>query len=115
MLLDVMMPGMSGHEVQRIMRQHPLLRDVAVIFVTADTSPDSELQGAEAGGRGLHQQVDRGNRSCWRRSECAGAPPAARSWSCRCPVPSRACFTHGEQVNFNADWAVPLGYARAAK
>ncbi len=48
-LLDVMMPGMSGHEVMVALRDDPVTRDVPVIFVTADTSDDSEVHGLELG------------------------------------------------------------------
>ena len=115
MLLDVMMPGMSGHEVQRIMRQHPLLRDVAVIFVTADTSPDSELQGLRQGAEDyinkpivvpillarVKNVLERHRRRKELELSLSGAEQGLWEW-----------YTHGEQVNFNADWAVPLGYAR---
>src|ERR1700712_1630485 len=43
-LLDVMMPHMSGHEVMQRLRQRVQTRDIPVIFVTADTSEGSEVQ-----------------------------------------------------------------------
>ena len=47
-LLDVMMPGMDGHEVLQKLRTHPETRDIPVIFVTAlDSTHDEEL--------GLHE------------------------------------------------------------
>ncbi len=48
-LLDVMMPGMSGHEVMRHLREDPHTCDLPVIFVTADTSEGSENHGLELG------------------------------------------------------------------
>ncbi|HEY3431338.1 MAG TPA: diguanylate cyclase [Rhodocyclaceae bacterium] len=48
-LLDVMMPDMSGFEVHRILRENPLTRDLPVIFVTADASESSELIGLNQG------------------------------------------------------------------
>ena len=48
-LLDVMMPGMSGHEVMLALRDDDYTRDVPVIFVTADTSEESEVHGLELG------------------------------------------------------------------
>jgi len=48
-LLDVMMPHMSGHEVMQRLRQRAQTRDIPVIFVTADTSEGSEVQGLELG------------------------------------------------------------------
>jgi diguanylate cyclase (GGDEF)-like protein/PAS domain S-box-containing protein len=48
-LLDVMMPGMSGHEVMVALRADPSTRDIPVIFVTADTSEGSEVQGLQLG------------------------------------------------------------------
>jgi len=48
-LLDVMMPGMSGLDVLRAMREKPETRDIPVIFVSADTSEQSQLEGLELG------------------------------------------------------------------
>jgi len=48
-LLDVMMPDMSGFEVHRILRENPLTHDLPVIFVTADASESSELIGLNQG------------------------------------------------------------------
>lgn len=48
-LLDIMMPGMDGHEVLCALRAAPATRDVPVIFLTADTSEETEVQGLEEG------------------------------------------------------------------
>jgi signal transduction histidine kinase len=48
-LLDVMMPGMNGFEVCRLMRKDPALAEVPVIMVTALDDRDSRLAGLEAG------------------------------------------------------------------
>jgi diguanylate cyclase (GGDEF)-like protein/PAS domain S-box-containing protein len=48
-LLDVMMPGMSGIEVLRRLRENPETRDIPVIFVSADTSEQSQLEGLDLG------------------------------------------------------------------
>ncbi|MCX8087160.1 MAG: EAL domain-containing protein [Rhodocyclaceae bacterium] len=48
-LLDVMMPDMSGLDVLRALRSAPETRDVPVIFVTADVSEQSQLDGLELG------------------------------------------------------------------
>lgn len=48
-LLDVMMPGMSGHDVLREMRSDPATADIPVILVTADTSEGGELRGLGLG------------------------------------------------------------------
>lgn len=48
-LLDVMMPGMSGYEVLRQLRAEKDTRDIPVIFVTAMDSTESEEQGLELG------------------------------------------------------------------
>jgi putative two-component system response regulator len=43
-LLDVMMPGMDGHDVLRELRADPATQDIPVIFVTAlDDAADEEL------------------------------------------------------------------------
>ncbi|MGE4191973.1 MAG: response regulator [Pseudodesulfovibrio sp.] len=48
-LLDVMMPGMSGHEVCRRLKDDPETRDIPVIFVTSLSDPDDEARGLRVG------------------------------------------------------------------
>jgi diguanylate cyclase (GGDEF)-like protein len=48
-LLDVEMQGMDGFAVNRAIRQDPDLRSCAVIFVTAQTSPEAEISCLDAG------------------------------------------------------------------
>lgn len=48
-LLDVMMPGMSGFEVLRVMKTLPGIAEIPVIFVTALDRGESESEGLELG------------------------------------------------------------------
>jgi putative two-component system response regulator len=48
-LLDVMMPGMSGYEVCAALKADPALAAIPVIFVTALNDTADELEGFEAG------------------------------------------------------------------
>ncbi len=48
-LLDVVMPGMSGYEVLAALREAPETRDIPVIFVTASGSDMEEEQGLKLG------------------------------------------------------------------
>ena len=48
-LLDVVMPGMDGHEVCRRMKADEALRDTPVIFVTAHNDEAAETLGLEVG------------------------------------------------------------------
>jgi len=48
-LLDVMMPGMSGYEVCAALKADPRTASIPVIFVTALTDTDDEVEGFEAG------------------------------------------------------------------
>ncbi|AZQ11906.1 Cyclic di-GMP phosphodiesterase response regulator RpfG [Shewanella khirikhana] len=48
-LLDVMMPGMSGYEVCRRLKQEPMTSHIPVIFVTAMAEVADETQGFELG------------------------------------------------------------------
>ena len=48
-LLDVMMPGMSGYEVCASLKAEPSTAAIPVIFVTALTDTADELEGFEAG------------------------------------------------------------------
>jgi len=48
-LLDVVMPGIDGHEVCRQLKADPLTRDIPVIFVTSQDDACQETLGLELG------------------------------------------------------------------
>ena len=48
-LLDIMMPGMSGYEVCRILKSRAASTDIPVIFVSALTEANDERSGFEVG------------------------------------------------------------------
>jgi class 3 adenylate cyclase len=48
-LLDVMMPDMSGYEVCRLLKADPATHDIPVIFVTSMSEIESEEQGLSLG------------------------------------------------------------------
>ena len=48
-LLDIMMPEISGYEVCQEIRQIPAYNDTPVIFLTAKTDNDSVVKGFETG------------------------------------------------------------------
>jgi serine phosphatase RsbU (regulator of sigma subunit) len=48
-LLDVMMPEMDGYEVCSRLKADPATREIPVIFLTGQTSPDDETRGFEVG------------------------------------------------------------------
>src|SRR5262249_14101934 len=50
LVLDVMMPGMSGYEVCRSIRSSEATRFLPVVLVTALTDVSERVQGIEAGG-----------------------------------------------------------------
>lgn len=49
-LMDVRMPGIDGCETCRRLKALPALRDVPVVFMTAENDPDENLPCFEAGG-----------------------------------------------------------------
>lgn len=49
-LLDVMMPGLGGFEVCRILKSDPQTDSIPVIFLTAKAEPDDIVAGFKAGG-----------------------------------------------------------------
>jgi diguanylate cyclase (GGDEF)-like protein len=48
-LLDVVMPGMSGYEVCSVLREDPLTRHIPVIFITSRNEVEDEQQGLDLG------------------------------------------------------------------
>lgn len=48
-ILDVMMPDLNGHQICRMMRSDPLLKDVPIIFLTAKGEADDRIKGLETG------------------------------------------------------------------
>jgi DNA-binding response OmpR family regulator len=48
-LLDVMMPGMDGWEVARVIKNHPQFGDVRVVMLTARSDFSDKYEGLRAG------------------------------------------------------------------
>lgn len=48
-LLDLVMPGIDGHEVCRQLKASPLTRSIPVIFISAQRDEEDEAQGFELG------------------------------------------------------------------
>ena len=48
-LLDIMMPGLSGYDVCKILKDDHTTRDIPIIFLTAMTATDDEKKGLELG------------------------------------------------------------------
>ncbi|EYC52698.1 histidine kinase [Hylemonella gracilis str. Niagara R] len=49
-LLDVMLPGMDGYEICQLLKQDETLRDVPVIFMSAQDDVQAQTEGFKAGG-----------------------------------------------------------------
>ncbi|UUY07947.1 two-component system response regulator [Pseudomonas sp. J452] len=48
-LLDIMMPGLSGYEVAEQLKQDPRTRHIPIIFLTAMSATEDEIHGLELG------------------------------------------------------------------
>ncbi len=48
-LLDIMMPGLSGHDVCRLLKDDPETRHIPIIFLTALSHADEEKMGLQMG------------------------------------------------------------------
>ncbi|MAL16320.1 MAG: hypothetical protein CL670_10920 [Balneola sp.] len=49
-LLDIMMPGMSGFEVIKKLKENELLEDIPIIFLSSLTETDDKVEGFRSGG-----------------------------------------------------------------
>lgn len=48
-VLDIMVPYIDGKEICRIIRKHPVLKEIPVIFLTARDEEKDEIEGLELG------------------------------------------------------------------
>jgi len=48
-LLDIMMPGLNGYDITRMLKDDPKIRDIPIILVTAFGGTDNRIRGLEAG------------------------------------------------------------------
>ncbi|WP_430815169.1 PP2C family protein-serine/threonine phosphatase [Carboxylicivirga sp. RSCT41] len=48
-LLDIVMPGMDGYQVCKILKSNDLSKDIPIIFITGQNDSESVLKGFEAG------------------------------------------------------------------
>ena len=48
-VLDIMVPHVDGREICRVIRKHPVLKDIPVIFLTAKDKEIDEIEGLELG------------------------------------------------------------------
>ena len=48
-LLDIMMPGLNGYDVTRILKDDPKSQDIPIILVTAFGGTDNKIKGIETG------------------------------------------------------------------
>jgi DNA-binding response OmpR family regulator len=48
-VLDIMVPHVDGKEICKVIRSHPVLKDIPVIFLTAKDREKDEIEGLELG------------------------------------------------------------------
>jgi len=48
-VLDIMVPFIDGKEICRVIRKHPVLKEIPVIFLTAKDKEKDEIEGLELG------------------------------------------------------------------
>ena len=48
-LLDIIMPEMNGMEMLKVLKETPAYKNIPVIFLTADASPEAEVEGFNLG------------------------------------------------------------------
>ena len=127
-LLDWMLPVMSGIEVCRQIRRRPATRDLPVIMVTARTEDQDAVRGLNTGrGRLHHQAVQHGvaaradARAAAALQRRAGEGPAHISTTSRWTSPRTACSaTAGRSISarpssacWSSSCSIPAACSRA--
>lgn len=51
-LMDIVMPGMSGYEAKRMLARDPVTRDIPVIFVSSKSAESDKVWGMRLGAAG---------------------------------------------------------------
>src|SRR6185436_19298944 len=49
-LMDILLPGVSGYELTRFLRQDPRFASLPVLLMTTDAQADARIRGLKAGG-----------------------------------------------------------------
>jgi DNA-binding response OmpR family regulator len=94
MLLDVIMPGMNGHQVLQRLKACPSSREIRVIMISAVDEIESVVRGIEFGADDYLLQFRNGARvcACLRRSACVTRrPTTAKKSSARSAAPTN-CY-----------------------
>jgi CheY-like chemotaxis protein len=74
-LVDVMMPGMTGFDVCKALREDPAFRDTPIIVLTALTDPRIEPKAMQAGATRVMQKPYHTKRLIETIRETLGTPP----------------------------------------
>jgi CheY-like chemotaxis protein len=80
LILDIMMPDLSGIQICRILRADPKLSKVPIIFLTAKAEPHDRIEGLNRGPTTTWASLSaQRNSSCaWNRSCAAWPRPRSR-------------------------------------
>ena len=67
-LLDIMLPDISGYDVCRKLKKNDDTKDIPVIFITAMAQTEDLIEGFEVGGTDYVLNLLR-KRKCWQESD----------------------------------------------
>ena len=89
-LLDVIMPGLNGHQVCVKLKSDPRTQDIPVIFVTGHSNPEDESEGLRLGAvdfisKPVNAATVRARVNCVRR--CWSCASRRTTWPTVRPVP----------------------------
>lgn len=78
-LLDILMPGIDGFEVCRILKKDPLLKNIPIVFITAKAHKTDVILGLESGGTSYIVKPVKLEVILQKVIELIGAPPLKSS------------------------------------
>ena len=92
LVLDLMLPGINGLEICRLLKRDPKTRDIPILMLTARAAEENRIKGLEFGAHDYVTKPFSPRELVLRSKTCFGSPRKARTAS-RSSRPGRSGWT----------------------